>query len=72
MLKNLYNTFIGEIEYINKAGNKEQIDERTLLRIHRSISSELVSTEESGMLRNRAVKITGTEYIPPKIFKGSE
>lgn len=70
MLKNLYNTFIGEIEYINKAGNKEQIDERTLFRIHRSISSELVSTEESGMLRNRAVKITGTEYIPPKDIQG--
>ena len=29
-----------------------------------------MSTEESGMLRNRAVKITGTEYIPPKDIQG--
>jgi Fic family protein len=65
MLKNLYNTFISELEYIMK-GNKESIDERTLFRVHRSISSELVSGEESGALRNRAVRITGTEYIPPK------
>lgn len=66
MLKNLYNTFISEAEYINKAGNKEPIDERTLFRVHRSISSELVSGEDSGMLRTRAVRISGTEYVPPK------
>lgn len=66
MLKNLYNTFVSEMEYINKGHNQEQIDERTLFRIHRSISSELVSSEESGMLRSRAVRITGTEYVPPK------
>ena len=61
MLKNLYNTFVSEMEYINKGHNQERIDERTLFRLHRSISSELVSSEESGMLRSRAVKITGTE-----------
>lgn len=66
MLKNLYNTFVSEMEYINKGQNREQIDERTLFRVHRSISSELVSNEESGMLRSRAVRITGTEYVPPK------
>lgn len=66
MLKNLYNTFISEVEYIKKQGNKESIDERTLFRIHKSISSELVSNEESGQLRNRAVRISGTEYVPPK------
>lgn len=66
MLKNLYNTFVSEMEYINKGHNREQIDERTLFRLHRSISSELVSNEESGMLRSRAVRITGTEYVPPK------
>ena len=66
MLKNLYNTFVSEMEYINKGHNQEQIDERTLFRVHRSISSELVSNEESGMLRSRAVRITGTEYVPPK------
>lgn len=54
------------MEYINKGHNQEQINERTLFRLHRSISSELVSSEESGMLRSRAVKITGTEYVPPK------
>lgn len=66
MLKNLYNTFVSEMEYINKGHNLEQIDERTLFRLHRSISSELVSSEESGMLRSRAVRITGTGYVPPK------
>lgn len=66
MLKNLYNTFISELEYINKEGNQEIIDERTLFRIHQSISTGLVSNEESGSLRTRAVRISGTEYVPPK------
>lgn len=47
MPKNLYNTFIFELEYINKGNNKEAIDERTLFRIHQSISTGLVSNEES-------------------------
>ena len=58
MLKNLYNTFKGK--------NQEVIDERTLFRVHQSISTGLVSDEESGFLRTRAVRISGTEYIPPK------
>ena len=66
MLKNLYNTFISEVEYINKGKNKEVIDERTLFRVHQSISTGLVSDEESGCFRTRAVRISGTEYIPPK------
>lgn len=66
MLKNLYNTFISELEYIHKGKNQELIDERTLFRVHHSISTGLVSNEESGSLRTRAVRISGTEYIPPK------
>lgn len=66
MLKNLFNTFVSELEYINKGQNQEIIDERTLFRIHQSISTGLVSNEESGCLRNRAVRISGTTYIPPK------
>ncbi len=66
MLKNLHNTFVGEMEYINKGKNQEVIDERTLFRIHSTISDELVSTEERGQLRSRPVRISGTEYIPPK------
>ena len=66
MLKNLYNTFISELEYINKEKNQESIDERTLFRIHQSISTGLVSNEETGSLRTRAVRISGTAYIPPK------
>ena len=66
MLKNLYNTFISELEYIHKGKNQEMIDERTLFRVHQSISTELVSDEESGFLRTRAVRISGTQYIPPK------
>lgn len=66
MLKNLYNTFISELEYINKEKHQEVIDERTLFRVHQSISTGLVSNEESGALRTRAVRISGTEYVPPK------
>lgn len=68
MIKNLYNTFISELEYIHKNKNKEEINEQTLLRIHKLISQELVSTEESGNFRKRAVRITGTEYTPPTNF----
>lgn len=66
MLKNLHNNFVGELEYIHKGKNQEQIDERTLFRIHSTNSDGLVSTEERGQLRDRAVRISGTEYIPPK------
>lgn len=66
MLKNLYNTFITELEYINKGNNIESIDERTLLRLHATISNDLVSTEEKGTFRNRPLRISGTAYIPPK------
>lgn len=66
MLKNLYNTFISELEYIQKEKNQEIIDERTLFRVHQSISTALVSNEESGSLRARAVRISGTDYTPPK------
>ena len=57
MLKKLYNTFISELEYIHKEKNQEIIDERTLFRVHQSISTGLVSNEESGALRARAVRI---------------
>lgn len=66
MLKNLYNIFIGELDYIHRGKNKEMIDERTLFRIHANISSGLVSNEDSGNYRQRAVAIRGTEYMPPK------
>lgn len=66
MLKNLHNTFVGEMEYINKGKNQEIIDKRTLFCIHSTISDGLVSTEERGQLRNRPVRISSTEHIPPK------
>ena len=66
MLKNLYNIFIGELEYIHRGKNKESIVERTLFRIHANISSGLVSGEDSGNYRQRAVAIRGTDYMPPK------
>lgn len=66
MLKNLYNTFISEVEYINKGKNQEVIDERILCRVHQSISTGLVSDEESSYLRTRTARISGTEYVPPK------
>lgn len=46
--------------------NQEVIDERTLFRVHQAISTGLVSGEESGYLRTRGVRISGTAYIPPK------
>lgn len=42
------------------------IDERTLLRLHSGLSSGLVSDEEAGQFRTRPVRISGTEYIPPR------
>jgi hypothetical protein len=61
MLKNLYNAFNSELEYIHKNHNQEAIDERTLLRIHSLISDGLVSDEEKGQLRSRPVRILLTE-----------
>lgn len=66
MLKNLHNAFVGELEYIHKEGHQESIDERTLLRLHSSLSTGLVSGEDSGQFRSRPVRISGTEYIPPR------
>ena len=66
MLKNLHNVFVPEMEYIHKGGNTEMIDERTLLRLHSGLSSGLVSDEETGQFRTRPVRISGTEYIPPR------
>lgn len=66
MLKNLHNAFVGELEYIHKEGHQETIDERTLLRLHSSLSTGLVSGEDSGQFRSRPVRISGTEYIPPR------
>ena len=45
MLKNLYNTFISELEYIHKEKNQELIDECTLFRVHQSISTGLGSPD---------------------------
>lgn len=66
MLKNLYNTFVSEMEYIEKGGNQENIDERTLLRIHKMLASGLESSEKCGNYRWEPVRIGGTDYIPPK------
>ena len=66
MLKNLHNLFVSEMEYIHKGKNIEVIDERTLLRLHSGLSSGLVSDEEAGQFRTRPVRISGTDYIPPR------
>lgn len=65
MLKNLYNTFISELEYIKKNGT-ELLDEKAFMRLHASMINGLVSREESGCFRTRPVRISGTSYIPPK------
>ncbi|GJQ04869.1 cell division protein [Capnocytophaga canimorsus] len=63
-LKNLYNTFISEAEYIRKEGNTEHIDEKLLFRVHSTFMQDLISDEERGVLRKRRVGITGTNYKP--------
>ena len=65
MLKNLYNTFIAEVQYI-KNGNKEIIDKRFLLEIHSTLISDLVDNRERGIIRRRPVRIMGTDYTPPQ------
>jgi hypothetical protein len=62
MLKNLYNAFNSELEYIYRQHHIETIDERTLLRLHGLISDCLVSSEEQVQFRSRPVRISGTEY----------
>lgn len=66
MLKNLYNAFTSELRYIVQEMHREEINEKLILRLHHAISSELISEEESGKYRNRAVRIGGTDYLPPK------
>ncbi|MDH6310494.1 Fic family protein [Dysgonomonas sp. PFB1-18] len=65
MLKNLYNSFITILEQISKEGAID-IDERTVLSIHSMLIDELVQTRDKGILRSKAVGITGTAYTPPK------
>ena len=66
MLKNLHNLFVSEMEYIHKGKKTEIKDERTLLRLHSGLSSGLVSDEEAGQFRTRPVRISGTDYVPPR------
>jgi Fic family protein len=65
MLKNLYLAFTSELRYIQQ-GNTEIINESMLFRLHNTLMSDLISDEEKGTLRNKAVAITGTNYKPPK------
>jgi Fic family protein len=65
MLKNLYNTFISQIECA-KAGNTQDINVTTLLSLHKSITAGLLHEEQSGRLRQEPVFINGTNYVPPK------
>lgn len=72
MLKNLYNAFITEIEYA-KNGGKDAITEVLLYRLHSFLTDDLVDNKERGLLRTRPVRISGTDYIPPKdIFEIQE
>ena len=64
MLKNLYNTFISEVEYIKK-GNTEEINKRLLFELHSRLIADLIDNRERGIIRKRAVRITGTDYTPP-------
>lgn len=63
MLKNLYNTFIAEVECI-KRGDKEIVNKRFLMDMHSNLVSELVDERERGLIRRRALRIAATEYVP--------
>ena len=65
MLKNMYNTFVSEVEYIKKENNIETIDERLVLRLHSYFSDDLLENRVRGVLRTMPVRISGTEYVPP-------
>jgi filamentation induced by cAMP protein fic len=65
MLKNLYNVFIAELQKI-KGGEKEEINKKFLLDAHFNLSDGLVDSQERGLIRKRAVRIMGTDYIPPQ------
>ena len=62
MLKNLYNTFIAEVECI-KRGDKEIVNKRFLMDMHSNLVSELVDERERGLIRRRALRIAATEYV---------
>lgn len=61
MLKNLYNTFIAEVQYI-KNGNKEVIDKEFLLKIYSTLISDLIDNKEKGIIRRRFFLIMETDY----------
>lgn len=63
MLKNLYNTFIAEVERI-KRGDKEIVNKRFLMDMHSNLVSELVDERERGLIRRRTLRIAATEYVP--------
>lgn len=65
MLKNLHNSFVGELEYIHKGKNQEQIDERTLFRIHSTISDGLVSNREDIMQKLGMILFEQEQYQNP-------
>lgn len=65
MLKNLYNIFVSEVGYITQTA-PELIDDKLLLRVHGRIAEGLISDEDLGQVRDRAVAISGTSYRPPK------
>ena len=65
MLKNLHNTFVGELEYIHKGKNQEQINERTLFRIHSTISNGLVSNREDIMQKLGTILFEQEQYQNP-------
>lgn len=66
MLKNLYNTFISELRYIQKKQEPRKITKESICSIHRKISEGLIGYEYLGIIRNEGLKISGTDYIPQK------
>ena len=64
MLKNLYNSFIDCVERIKK-GDELRLNTRTIMELHAMLTNDLLPVFQRGTLRSHAVRITGTDYIPP-------
>lgn len=64
MLKNIYNTFISELQYARSGSEKAVIDLPLVMRVHSQLTHGLLDPSQRGMLRTGEVRIGATTYKP--------
>lgn len=64
MLKNIYNTFVSELQYARESVEKTVIDLPLLMRIHNQLTQGIIEPRRRGTLRTGQVTIGGTNYKP--------